>query len=66
MKRPPRTAVALARTVAPCRAPKAVWLPPPPNALAMSPLALLEQDDDQERKQTRQGRDEVVEHNGQV
>jgi hypothetical protein len=37
MKSTPSTVVALVRTVAPARAPKAVWLPPPPKALAMSP-----------------------------
>jgi hypothetical protein len=37
MNSAPSTAVALVSTVAPARAPNAVWLPPPPNALAMSP-----------------------------
>jgi hypothetical protein len=37
MNSTPSTVVALVSTVAPARAPKAVWLPPPPNALAMSP-----------------------------
>ena len=37
MNRTPSTAVAFVSTVAPARAPNAVWLPPPPNALAMSP-----------------------------
>jgi hypothetical protein len=37
MNSTPRIEVALVSTVAPARAPNAVWLPPPPNALAMSP-----------------------------
>ena len=32
-----KTVVAFESSVAPPRAPKAVWLLPPPNALAMSP-----------------------------
>jgi hypothetical protein len=37
MKRTASTVVALVSSVAPPLAPKAVWLLPPPNALAMSP-----------------------------
>ena len=58
--------MALERTVAPWRAPNAVWLPPPPNALAMSPpLPCCSRTTIRSRKQTRyvDGRDEVVEHN---
>jgi hypothetical protein len=37
MNRTANAAVSLDSTVAPARAPNAVWLLPPPNALAMSP-----------------------------
>src|SRR6185503_11246376 len=36
MKRPARIVVALDRTLADPRGPKAVWVPPPPKALARS------------------------------
>lgn len=38
MNKTDRMAVAFDKTVAPARAPKADWLPPPPKAAAMSPL----------------------------
>ena len=49
--RAPSTVVARVSTVAPCLAPKAVWLlPPPPNALAISPPALLEEHHNQQEQ----------------